>query len=306
MARAVQANAIGQPVSISVNDVEPPVPGPGRLMVRVVAGGIGPWDTGIAAGYLGQKPAPLTLGADASGIVVAIGEGVTGFALGDAVITYPGLFGAWGEVISVPAERTARAPRSISLVDAAALPVCGSTALQSLNLIDLPRGAALLILGAGGAVGRFAVQAAVARGLRVLGTAAQKDHARLKEFGAAEVADYHGDWPAELLAASGAGVDGVLDLVGPDELRRSFPLVAPGARLITAMVRSRTVEPPEGVSLQFVGSYGRTDILTQLAAMVEAGTLTVEVAARYPLDQAPQAVLAASQPHPPGKLLLVF
>src|SRR5262245_31976771 len=136
MTRAVQANTIGQPVSISLNEVDPPIPGPGRLVVRVAACGIGPWDAGIAAGYLGQKPAPLTLGADASGTVEAVGEGVSGFQVGDAVITYPGLFGAWAELISVPAERTALAPRSISLIDAAALPVCGSTALQALELLD--------------------------------------------------------------------------------------------------------------------------------------------------------------------------
>jgi NADPH2:quinone reductase len=306
MTRAVQANTIGQPVSISVNDVDPPVPGPGRLVVRVAAGGIGPWDAGIAAGYLGQKPAPLTLGADASGTVEAVGEGVSGFQIGDAVITYPGLFGAWAELISVPAERTALAPRSISLIDAAALPVCGSTALQALDLLDLPAGATLLVLGAGGAVGHYAVQAASARGLRVLGTAAPRHHARLREQGAAALADYHGDWVSELKPACTGAIDGVLDLVGPDELRRALSLVGPSARIVTAMVKSRNVEVPEGIILQFVGSYGRAETLKELAQLVDAGRLTVEVAARYPLAEAAQAAVDANQPHPPGKLLLVF
>lgn len=310
MVRAVQANTIGKPISISVNDIDPPVVGPGRLLVRVAAVGVASWDAGIAAGYLGQRPTPFTLGAEAAGTVAAVGDGVRGFQVGDAVFTYPGFSGAWAEVISVPAERTAHAPKRIPLADAAVLPVSGSTALQGLDLLDLPRGATLLILGAGGAVGRTALQVALARGLRVVGTAAPKDHARLKEFGAAAVADYHGDWPAELaaqLAPKGAGkVDGVLDLVGPDELQRSFSLLGSGARIVTAMVRSRTVMVPDGIILQFVGSYGRTETLKQLAELVDSGAITVEISGRYELEQAAQAVHDANNPHPPGKVLLVF
>lgn len=306
MARAVQANTIGKPISISVNDIDPPVVGPGRLLVRVAAVGVASWDAGIAAGYLGQRPTPFTLGAEAAGTVAAVGDGVRGFQVGDAVFTYPGLSGAWAEVISVPAERTAHAPKRIPLTDAAVLPVSGSTALQGLDLLDLPRGATLLILGAGGAVGRTAVQVAIARGLRVVGTAAAKDHAKLKAFGAAAVVDYHGDWPAELATALPGKLDGVLDLVGPDELRRSFSLLTSGARIVTAMVRSRTVQVPGGIILQFVGSLGRTETLKQLAELVDSGAITVEISARYTLEQAAQAVHDANNAHPPGKVLLVF
>jgi len=306
MARAVQANTIGKPISISVNDIDPPVVGPGRLLVRVAAVGVASWDAGIAAGYLGQRPTPFTLGAEAAGTVEAIGDGVRGFQVGDAVITYPGLSGAWAEVISVPAERTAHAPRRIPLPESAVLPVSGSTALQGLDLLDLPRGATLLILGAGGSVGRTALQVAISRGLRVVGTAAVKDHPRLKEFGAVALFDYHGDWPAQLAAAGIGRLDGVLDLVGPDELQRSFTLLAEGARIVTAMVRSRTVTVPDGIILQFVGSYGRTETLKQLAELVDSGVITVEIAGRYGLDKAAQAVEDANNPHPPGKVLLLF
>lgn len=306
MTRAVQANTIGQPLSVSVNEIDPPVPGPGRLVVRVVAGGVGPWDASIAAGLLGQQPTPLTLGAEAAGIVETVGEGVHGFHAGDAVITYPGLFGAWAELISVPAERTARAPQRIPLVDAAALPVCGSTALQSLDLLDLPRGATLLILGAGGAVGRMAAQAAQACGLRVVGTASPRHHARLSELGATTLVDYQNDWAGEMKRALSAPVDGVLDLVGPDALRCAFPLLAEGARMVTAIVRSRTVEAPEGSVLQFVGSYGRHETLKQVTALVNAGILHAEIAARHPVEQAAQAVQEAATSHAPGKILLTF
>lgn len=306
MARAVQVSTIGKPISISVNDIDPPVVGPGRLLVRVVAVGVASWDAGIAAGYLGQRPTPFTLGAEAAGTVTAVGDGVHGFAVGDAVFTYPALSGAWAEVISVPAERTALAPKRIPLTDSAVLPVSGSTALQGLDLLDLPRGATLLVLGLGGSVGRTALQVAIARGLRVVGTAAPKDHARLKEFGATAVVDYHGDWPTELGATLSSKIDGVLDLVGPGELQRSFSLLGNNARIVTAMVRSRTVTVPDGIILQFVGSYGRTETLKQLAALVDSGAITVEIAGRYALDQAAQAVLDANNPHPPGKVLLVF
>src|SRR5262249_39545507 len=110
MVRAVQANTIGKPISISVNEVDPPVVGPGRLLVRVAAGGVASWDAAIAAGYLGPRPTPFTLGAEASGTIEAVGAGSPGFQVGDAVFTYPGFSGAWAELISVPAERTAHAP----------------------------------------------------------------------------------------------------------------------------------------------------------------------------------------------------
>lgn len=302
MARAVQIDRLGTPAEAVVRTVPDPSPGPGELLVRVHAVGVGPWDPAVASGFLGPQELPLTLGAELAGEVTAVGDGVQGYAVGDRVVSYPALNGAWADLVAVPAAATGRAP-SGDLTAAAALPVCASTAWQALAMLGLPAGATLLVLGAGGAVGSFAVQLGTDRGLRVVGTASPKDHDRLAGFGADTVVDYAGDWPAEL-RAQGVRVDGVLDLVGRDELRRAYPLLAPGAPLVTAQPGLDDEQPPQGSTLRFVASRGDTATLTAISELVDAGRLTAEIARVYPLADAVQALQDAWAPHPPGKLVI--
>jgi NADPH:quinone reductase-like Zn-dependent oxidoreductase len=187
-------------------------------------------------------------------------------------------------------------------VTGAALPVCGSTAWQALDLLDLPVGATLLVLGAGGAVGGFAVQRARRRSMRVLGTAGPDDHERLHGYGAEELADSHGDWVAALQSSGPA--DGLLDLVGPDELHKGFDLLADGAAVVTSLPGLEREAPARGGTLQFVGSRGDTAVLTGLSALADAGRLHVDIAEVDPFDDLVQALQQVRSPHPPGKIVL--
>ena len=301
MGRAAQIDAFGGPVEVRL--VEPPVPGAGQLLVEARAWASGPWDPALVAGYLGPQEFPATIGAELAGVVRSVGPGVTGFAPGDRVLAYPALAGAWSEEVVVPASAAGHVPDGLDLDVAAALPVCASTAWQALDLLDLPAGATLLVLGAGGAVGGFLVQLAAARGLAVLGTAAPRDHARLSALGATALADYRGDWPSSFGPVQ---VDGVLDLVGRDELRRSYPLTTPSATLVTAIPGLDDEQPGADRTLTFLGSHGDTAVLDAVAALAAQGELVVDIAARFPLADAAGALAAVAAPHGPGKVVLVL
>ncbi len=300
MGRAAQIDGFGGPVT--VREVDAPAPGAGELLVEARAWGAGPWDPALVAGYLGPQEFPVTVGAELAGVVRAVGAGVTGFAPGDRVLAYPALTGAWREEVVVPASAAGHVPDGLDLDVAAALPVCASTAWQALDLLGLSAGSSLLVLGAGGAVGGLVVQLAAGRGLTVLGTAAARDHARLTALGATALADYRGDWPSALGPVQ---VDGVLDLVGRDELRRGYALSSPTATLVTAIPGLDDEQPGAGRTLTFLGSHGDTAVLDAVAALAAKGELVIDVAARYPLADAAGALAGVAAPHGPGKVVLV-
>jgi NADPH:quinone reductase-like Zn-dependent oxidoreductase len=230
--KAVRFHEYGDPSVLRFEDVERPVPGAGQVLIRVAGTSFNGVDGNIRAGFM-QGPIPVTLphipGIDVSGTVAALGEGVTGFEPGDQVVGFLPMAGdgASAEYVVAPAEILAPAPTGIPLADAAALPAVGLTAWQALfDHAGLVAGRRVLINGAGGAVGGYAVQLAKNAGAYVIATAGPRSVQRVKNAGADEIVDH----TTTAVTEAATPVDVVLNLapIEPAELAALVGLVRPG------------------------------------------------------------------------------
>jgi NADPH:quinone reductase-like Zn-dependent oxidoreductase len=296
--KAVRFHEYGDPEVLRLEDVEMPAPGGGQGRIRVAATSFNGVDANIRAGRM-QDPMPLNLphipGLDVAGTVDALGDGVgavDGLQVGDPVIGFLpfGDDGATAEYVLAAAESLAPAPTSIPLADAAALPLVGLTAWQALfEHADLKTGQSVLIDGAGGAVGGYAVQLAVQAGATVTATASARSHDRIRSYGADQIVDYTATPIAQ--AVAGQRFDVVLHLAptspdlaptSPEEIAQLVDLVADGGAFV-----STTTPGPEdaGRGVRTVRVFVRSDPaqLTELVARVDAGDLKIDVAERRPL-----------------------
>jgi NADPH2:quinone reductase len=227
-----------------------PTPGPGEVLIRVAYAGVNPADWKDREGYFSQfydVQFPHIVGFDASGTIAAIGEGVTGFAPGDRVLTVSahgqGGQGSYAEYLPVPADRVATIPDELSLEQAAVLPVAALTAWQALHdkgRGHLQPGQAVLINGGAGGVGTFAVQFARLCGARVAATCSAANADYVRGLGAELVIDYRrGRLPEAIAGWATGGVDLLVDAVGPDSLPEVSRLVRPGGRLVSIATLNR-------------------------------------------------------------------
>src|SRR3954449_4247236 len=289
--KAVRFHDYGDADVLRYEDVEQPVPGTGEVRVHVAATTFNPVDDGIRGGYL-QGPFPVTLphipGIDVAGTVDSLGEGVENVAVGDAVIGFLPMTedGAAAEYAIAPAEILAPAPSTIPLTDAAALPMVGLTAWQALfDDAGLAAGQRVLINGAGGAVGAYAVQLAKHAGAHVIATASPRSSERVASAGADEVIDH---------TTNQVTVDEPVDVllnfarVAPEELAALAGLVRDGGVVVNTVP---TIETPadEERGVRAVGVFVRSDAeqLSRLVALVDGGELRVDVAERVPLAELP-------------------
>ncbi|MBP2368540.1 NADP-dependent oxidoreductase [Pseudonocardia parietis] len=268
-----------------------PRPGAGQVSVKVAATSFNPVDVAIRAGYLqGVFPVafPHVPGIDVAGTVAGLGDGVEGWSVGDPVVAFLPMNadGAAAEYVLAPAEALAAAPRTIDLVDAAALPVGGLTAWQSLfELAELKPGQSVLVNGGGGAVGGFAVQLASRAGAVVTATASARSADRLRGYGVDRIID-HLDHASSPVTADGRPFDVVLNLVTttPEQTAGLVGLVSDGGALI-----STTTPPPEapGRGVRTARVFVRSDAaqLGELVARVDRGELRAHVADRRPLAE---------------------
>src|SRR4051812_20547141 len=279
--KAVRFHEYGDPEVLRYEDVEQPAPGAGEVRLRVAGSAFNPVDDGIRGGYL-QGPFPVTLphtpGIDVSGTVDALGDGVTHVAVGDAVIGFLPMTGdgAAAEYVIAPAEILAPAPTSIPLPDAAALPMVGLTAWQALfDDAGLTAGQRVLINGAGGAVGGYAVQLAKRAGAHVIATASPRSHERVSSAGADEVIDH-----TTTAVTVTEPVDVVLNLarIAPEELVALVGLVRPGGVVANTVPTIPTPADDER-GVRGVGVFVRSDAeqLSRLVAMIDRGELRVDV-----------------------------
>lgn len=305
--KAARVHQYGPPSAITLEDLPIPVPGPGEVLVRVHAAGVGPWDGWIRAGKSAlPQPLPLTLGSDFSGVIAAVGTGVAAFASGDEVfgVTNPRFTGAYAEYAIAAAGMIARKPRSLTHVDAASVPVVAVTAWQALfDEARLARGASVLIHGAAGNVGAYAVQLAHASRLRVTATAFPSHIAYVRSLGADHVIDVE----SERFEDAAGKVDAVVDLVGGETQTRSFSVLKPGGHLVSAV----SAPDPQlaivgGVSARFFLVKVATDSLNRIAALIDDGKLRTNVATVLPLAAAREAheMLDGVRPRPRGKIVL--
>ena len=290
----------GGPDQQAYLDVPVPDPGPDQLLVGVAVAGVNPGDWRLRRGEYGHE-GPAVLGREVAGTVVALGEGVTGFAVGDEVFGgCPGMVGGWAEQALVTASFAAHRPDGVSASDAAALPVAAGTAYDALDALALPAGATLLVNGAGGGVGIPTVQLARARGLHVVGTASEAKQDLLAELGATAVVGGHPQVADHVRAAAPHGVDGVFDLVGGDALRTVAALVADPAKL-RSVADKALVEELGGRAVDRDRS---TAVLTELARLVVEGTLDPHVTDVYPFDEARAALAEVESGHATGKVAI--
>jgi NADPH:quinone reductase-like Zn-dependent oxidoreductase len=308
--KAVRYHSYGDSGVLVYEDADRPVAGPGQVVVKVAGAAFNPVDVAIRAGFLRQVfpvAFPAIPNFDVSGVIADIGEGVSGWSSGDAVVAFLPMTGpgAAAEFAVVPAELLAAAPRTVDLADAAALPSSGLTAWQSLfEYAGLTAGQTILVNGAGGAVGGYAVQLAKQAGATVTATASARSTDRIRAYGADRIVDYTTTPLPQ--AVAGQRFDVVLNLVPADaeETTALADLTADGG-----VFASTTTPGPEdaGRGVRTVRVSVRSDgaQLGELAARVDADDLTIDVAERRPLADLPAVHdQSAAGQLPAGKIIL--
>ena len=302
MSKAYGFTSYGGPENETWFDQPEPAPGASELVIAVRAIGVNPADHKIRDGAMANPadtPAfPLVLGVAAAGVVTAVGADVDGFAEGDEVLgtAAPG-HGTYAEHAVLLAEACSHKPPQISFVQAAALPVTGATAWDTLERLALADGETLLINGAGGGVGPMAAQLARDRAVAVFGVASASKRALVESLGATLVAYDEGDVVEQMRGLLPGGVDAILDLVGGESLRHVAILITDPGRIVSAadptvseLGGSYLVSGPSGVPA--------------LAGMVAAGKVDPKVLQTYPFDDAPQALRAVESGHVLGKIVV--
>lgn len=289
--KAVRFHEVGGPEVLRVEDVPVPQPAAGEVRVQVAASAYNAADNGMRGGFL---PIPVVLphvpGYDVSGTVDALGDGVTGLTVGDAVVGFLPMErdGGAAEYVVAPAEALVAAPTSIPLVDAAALPSVALTAWQA--LVDdghVTAGQRLLVVGAGGVVGKYAVRLAKRLGAHVVATASPRSGAAVRAAGADQVVDHT---TTDLHDAVDQPVDVLLNLapIDPDEFAALVALVRDGGTVVSTTAFMAT--PGDDTrDVRAATVFVRPDRarLTELVSLVDAGELDVEVTRRIPLDELP-------------------
>jgi len=286
--KAVRYHSYGDSDVLVYEEADRPVAGPGQVVVQVAGTSFNPVDAAIRAGLL-QQVFPVVLphvpNFDVAGVIAEVGEGVSGWSVGDAMVAFLPMTapGAAAEYVAAPAEALAAAPRTGELADAAALPSAGLAAWQSLfDHAGLKAGQRVLINGAGGAVGGYAVQLAAQAGATVTATASARSLDRIRSYRADRIVD-HTATPV-VRAVAGQRFDVVLNLVltSPEEAAQLVGLVADGGAFV-----STTTPGPEdaGRGVRTVRVFARSDAsqLAKLVARVDAGVVQIEVAERRPL-----------------------
>jgi NADPH:quinone reductase-like Zn-dependent oxidoreductase len=304
MPRSVQFSEHGEPDVLRVVEVPEPEPEPGQVRLAVKAAALNPFDLKVLRGRIPGMPRslPAGLGSDVAGVVDAIGDGVTAPAVGDEVLGRS-VTPAYATAALARADTLVHRPRELPWEVAAGLGVAGATAWAVLERLGVGEGDTLLVHAAAGGVGTFAVQLALVRGARVIGTASEANHELLRGWGAVPVlyGEGLGDRVREVAPE---GVDAVLDASGRGELPLSVELAGGPERVLTI---AGFDDVPEGVMRYQGGAPGpETAIaLAEIVELVRDGRLQVPIAATYPLDEAGAALEALADGHHAGKIVLV-
>ena len=309
MSRAVIYEAFGGPEVLQVREVAEPHAGPGEVRVRVTAAGLNPMDWLIpsrpeAAARFGLT-LPSGFGYDFAGVVDEVGGGATGFAVGDRV--YGGaLARAVADFVVLKAsaegaEGLFHTPDGVSDVVAATLPVAGATAAAALAAIGLRSGDTVLIGGAAGGVGVFAVQLAKLAGATVIGTAAEGTFEFLRQLGAQPVT--YGPGLADRVRAQAAGaVTAATDLFGTETAEAALALGVPPERISTVAAGPN---PPGGVRATG-GIDAEPDALSRITDAILAGRITVPIAAVFPIEQVRDVAALQARRHVHGKIVITL
>jgi NADPH:quinone reductase-like Zn-dependent oxidoreductase len=305
MMKAVIAHEYGGPEVLKYEDVPVPEPKENEVLVRVIASGVNPADPLILGGKYAKEfgsHLPLILGYDIAGVVAKTGAKVTKLKAGDAVYAYLLWGGGWAEYCIANESEAAIKPASLSFTNAAAVPLAALTAWQGLiDTAQLSGSQTVLIHGASGGVGSFAIQIAKARGARVIATASTANQDLLKELGADVVIDYTKTKFEDAVKE----VDVVLDPIGRDTLARSYGVVKRGGIIVTLVSRCDPKElEKHGIRGASLASHPNADELAEITKLIEAKTIRPIVSQVLPLTDASKAAEQAETHHTRGKIVL--
>lgn len=312
--RCICYRRFGGPDVLQPDQIPLPQPGPGEIRVRVAGCGVNPIDfkTRAGLGFVSQVLGTgftFIPGYDASGVVDAMGEGVTVHAPGEPVfgmVNFPLPAGCYAEYVVAPVTQWAAAPTAIPLAHAGGLPLAGLTAWQALfDVGGLQTGERVLVLAGAGGVGHLAVQLAAWKGAQVSATASPGNHAFLRRHGVTLPLDYH---DAAAIAAAGPW-DLIVDLMGGTVGEQALAWLAPGGRMVTVPTNTAAAllqaGAAAGKTVRAIKVTPDTAQLTQLAALVDQGLLTLHVSAALQLEEAASAHADIERGHVKGKLILV-
>ena len=313
MAASIRALAMeGFDRAPAVIDVPAPEPVAGEVLVRVRAASVNAYDTFVAMGMMKDHlpyEFPAVLGQDVSGVVLSVGPGVEGFRENDMVFGTLGMRatvhdGTFAELAVPQAASLAVTPEGVDDLQAGSLGVAGTTAMSAVEALALAEGATVLIVGATGGVGTFAVQLAALRGAHTIASIRPGDEFFLAELRAAETVDYTADLAATVRRVYPGGVDALIDLVNRDPMAFAAlaGLVRDGGRAVSAVGGAGESSLIGTVAVANVGS--NPAYLTPLAEMVADGRLRAAIQRTYPLEDGAQALRDLAEQHTLGKLVI--
>lgn len=315
--KAIQVHTYGGPEVLGYEDVPRPIAGPGEVLVRVFAAGVNPPDWYIRSGYANipdarrfPKILPIIPGSDISGIVEEVGPEITAFHKGDAVyglIRFPSSggvpAGAYAEYITAPATHLALKPATIDHIQAAAIPMSALTIWQAISKSGyLEENQTVLVNGAAGGLGHFAVQIAKNAGTRVIGVASGRHEAFLSELGVDEFIDYTAISPEKVAH----DVDLVIDTVGGENADCLLEVLKPGGVLLSLSLGGYSAErtASASVTIQRMQVHSDGAQLAQIGSLIDAGRLRVAIDTIVPLSEARKAHERGERGHLRGKIVL--
>ncbi len=305
--KAIVVHEYGGPEVLKYEDVPRPEPKEDQILVRVIAAGVNPVDALIRSGMFTkhEKDAfPMTPGADIAGVVDKVGSKVTKFKAGDPVFAYVSLNGggAYAEYTLASERDTAAKPKSLTYVEAAAVPIVALTAWQALiDAASIGAGQTVLIHGGSGGVGSFAIQIAKARGAKVIATASSANQDLLKQLGANVAIDY----TKQKFEDVAKDVDVVLDSVGEDTLVRSYGVVKKGGFIVSLVARPDRAElDKHGIRGAALSVEPNSDELAEIGKLIDQKKIKVIVSQTFPLAEAAKAQEQVATGHTRGKIVL--
>lgn len=306
--KAVRVHSSGGVDVFKYEDAPRPEPKDGELLIRVIAAGVNPASAKFRAFVRSlTEDRPINFGWDIAGIVESTGPTAAKFKKGDAIFAALPLLtgGGYAEFVIVDENIAVAKPKSLTFVEAAAVPVTAMTAWQALvDAGGVTEGQTVLIQGGSGGIGTFAVQIAKAKGAKVIAVASTANQEYLKELGADIAIDYKTQ-NFEDIAKEAGGVDLVLDIVGGDTQKRSFNVLKKGGVLISVMGDpDQNLAKEKGVTAKSIFVESDTADLAQIVAMIDAGQIKVTVSKVLPLADAAKAHEQVETGHTRGKIVL--
>jgi NADPH:quinone reductase-like Zn-dependent oxidoreductase len=305
--KAIRIHEYGGPEALQYEDAPRPTPASGDVLIRVHATSVNPVDIAIRNGFFKERmkyKLPMIPGWDVSGVIESVTSGSTRLKAGDEVYSRPDLArdGAYAEYVAVRESEVALKPKSIDHAYAAAIPLTGLTAWQALfDAGHLSAGQSVLIHGAAGGVGHFAVQFAKVKGARVIATASSRNHDFLRSLGSDELIDYNSTKFEDVVH----DVDVVLDTITGETQDRSWQVIKKGGIYVSIL------QPPNqekaaahGVRSAHVFVQPNVDELNEIARLVDSGKVKPHIDKVFPLAQAAAAQQAVATHHTRGKIVI--